>query len=393
MSIRERTWTTSKGVKKSNWIVDYFDQGGKRHQKTFTLKRDAKTFESQTHVEVMDRIHVADADTITIAEAGALWLEDCRSGDLEPTTIKQYSEHVRLHIDPFIGSRKLTEVTVPFVRAFFDRLRKEGRSAAMLRNVRVSLGSILSDAQERGLVVRNAVKEMSRARKGRAKAAKRHKSQVQVGVDVPALAEVRAIIAAVEGWRRCFIMTAALTGLRSSELRGLRWSDVDLAKGEITVRQRADVYRTIGSPKSQAGRRTVPIGDSLKAALLEWKPKCPKGSADLVFPNGEGKPEFHANLIQRVYQPAQVAAGVVAKADKADQEPKAKYTGLHALRHFYASLCINRRVDGGLEMPAKQVQTRLGHSSIQVTLDTYGHLFPRGDDSTEIAAAEKALLG
>ena len=72
MSIRERAWTTSKGVKKSTWIVDYFDQGGKRHQKTFTLKRDAKAFESQTHVEVMDRIHVADADTITIAEAGAL---------------------------------------------------------------------------------------------------------------------------------------------------------------------------------------------------------------------------------------------------------------------------------------------------------------------------------
>jgi integrase len=72
---------------------------------------------------------------------------------------------------------------------------------------------------------------------------------------------------------------------------------------------------------------------------------------------------------------------------------QAKYTGLHALRHFYASWCINRKVDGGLELPAKVVQERLGHSSITVTLDTYGHLFPRGDDQAELAAAEKALLG
>jgi integrase len=84
--------------------------------------------------------------------------------------------------------------------------------------------------------------------------------------------------------------------------------------------------------------------------------------------------------------PAQVAGGVV-KADGA-----AKYTGLHALRHFYASWCINRRQDGGLELPAKLVQTRLGHSSIVMTLDTYGHLFPRGDDGAELAAAERDLL-
>ena len=66
---------------------------------------------------------------------------------------------------------------------------------------------------------------------------------------------------------------------------------------------------------------------------------------------------------------------------------------MHALRHFYASWCINRRVDGGLELPPKVVQQRLGHSSITLTMDVYGHLFPRGDDGAELAAAETALLG
>jgi integrase len=75
------------------------------------------------------------------------------------------------------------------------------------------------------------------------------------------------------------------------------------------------------------------------------------------------------------------------------EDGEAKYKGLHALRHFYASWCINRRVDGGLELPLKVVQSRLGHASIQMTADTYGHLFPRGDDGAELAAAEKAFLG
>ena len=81
-----------------------------------------------------------------------------------------------------------------------------------------------------------------------------------------------------------------------------------------------------------------------------------------------------------------VAAGVV------DAKGEAKYTGLHALRHFYASWCINRRADGGLELPLKVVSTRLGHASIQITADRYGHLFPRGDDGAELVAAERTLL-
>ena len=66
--------------------------------------------------------------------------------------------------------------------------------------------------------------------------------------------------------------------------------------------------------------------------------------------------------------------------------------GWHSLRPFYASWCINRKVDGGLELPAKMVQQRMGHTSIAITMDVYGHLFPRGDDEAELAAAERALL-
>jgi integrase len=118
--------------------------------------------------------------------------------------------------------------------------------------------------------------------------------------------------------------------------------------------------------------------------LREWKLQCPKGPENLVFPTGAGTIENHANIVNRIFDPAQVAAGVVSKG-------KPKY-GMHALRHFYASWCINRREDGGLELPPKTVQARLGHASIVMTLDRFGHLFPTHDDGTELAAAERALF-
>ena len=125
-------------------------------------------------------------------------------------------------------------------------------------------------------------------------------------------------------------------------------------------------------------------------ALREWKLNCPKvrgEQLELVFPNGKGRVENHANIINRGFMPLQKAAGVVTKSGKP------KYPGLHSLRHFYASWCINRRAEGGLELPLKMVQARMGHASIQMTADVYGHLFPSSDDSAELEAAARSLLG
>ena len=122
---------------------------------------------------------------------------------------------------------------------------------------------------------------------------------------------------------------------------------------------------------------------------------CPKSEAGLVFPTTGGLVEHHKNIVERGLVPTLIAAGVVTEAAGPDGEKiqRAKYTGLHALRHFYAWWCINRRAEGGLDLPAKVVQERLGHSSIMMTMDVYGHLFPRSDDSEELAAAERSLLG
>jgi integrase len=179
-------------------------------------------------------------------------------------------------------------------------------------------------------------------------------------------------------WRP-LLSTAALTGLRASELRGLRWEDVDLQTHELYVRQRADKFGQIGSPKSAAAHRAVPFGQTVATMRKEWKLACPKGQLGLVFPNGAGNIEDLGNIDKRGFQPAQVAAGLTVGG-------KAKYTGLHCLRHFYASWCINPEEQGGLGLPPKVVQERLGHSSITMTYDRYGHLFPRGDDAKRLGS-------
>jgi integrase len=273
----------------------------------------------------------------------------------------------------------------------------------MVKRVTISLGSLLADAQERGLVAQNVVRSLRRSRRRKGTQEQRQNGKLKVGVDIPSPAEIAAITPHLKGRWRPLILTAIFTGLRASELRGLRWPDLDLKKAELHVRQRADRYRKIGPPKSDAGERTIPLPPQIMNILREWKLQCPKGELDLVFPNGDGNVEDHSNILNRGFFPTQMAAGIVAQAKDKDGKilkdergkPKmvAKYTGLHSLRHFYASWCINRTKDGGLELPLKLVQERLGHATIVLTSDRYGHLFPRGDDSSELGAAAAKLLG
>jgi integrase len=157
--------------------------------------------------------------------------------------------------------------------------------------------------------------------------------------------------------------------MRASELRGLRWQDVDLDAGVAHVRQRADAWRKIGAPKSAAGTRDIPLVPMAINALRQWRLACPIGELDLVFPNSCGRVENHTNTLKRFWFPLQRACGIT------DGAGKARYA-FHSLRHAAASLFIAH-----LGWTPKRVQAVLGHASIGMTFDRYGHLFadPVGD--------------
>jgi integrase len=277
---------------------------------------------------------------------------------------------------------------------FRDKLlAKPGMSRVNARKVLVSFKALLKNAVRlKHLKVNPAADTTITAqRRGRiVKGEKITKRKIAAGVDFPRPDEVKLILGHATGKARVILAVAAFAGLRASELRGLRWSDLHLGTkpARIEVNQRADRYKVLDAPKSETSERSIPIDPHTALALREWKKVCPASAQDLVFPTSKGTVENHSNLVQRVLQPVQIAAGmtVTRKNKKGRTITVAKYTGIHALRHFYASLCINPAPQG-LGLPAKVVQTRLGHSTIMMTMDVYSHLFPNNDDGAELAAA------
>ena len=369
------------------WRASYTDGAGVRRKKQFPKKSAAEAWLVETCHDVARGIHTPGSISPTVKEAGVLWIKRCNEKNLEAMTIKGYEEHCELHIYPFIGAKKLSDLTVPAVNAFADQLRDAGRSAEMIKRVVRSLGAIFKEARRRGL------------------------SNVAptIGLDldlperddprpvIPTKAELQAIIAAatVRASRlwRALVLVAIFCGLRASELRGLRWADVDFEARLINVAQRADASHKIGKLKSKMAYRSLRLSAVVLNALREWKLACPKGDLDLVFPNGVGKVESYANLIDRGFSPIQIAAGVVAQKPAQDDAglpvviAVGKY-GLHALRHACASLWIEQGHN------PKQIQTLMGHSSIKVTFDTYGHLFVDSEaDQRAAEGVELRLLG
>jgi integrase len=377
------------------WRVSYTDGAGIRRKKQFARKSDGEAWLVETCHDVARGIHTPGSISPTVKEAGTLWIKRCKEKQLEAMTIKGYEEHCELHIYPFIGAKKLSDLTVPAVNGFSDQLRDAGRSAAMIKKIVRSLGSIFKEARRRGL------------------------SNVAptVGLDldlperddprpvIPTKVELQAIIAGATArnsllWR-ALMLVAIFCGLRASELRGLRWADVDFEAHLINVTQRADASHAIGKLKSKAAYRSLRLSTLVLNALREWKLSCPKGDLDLVFPNGLGKVESYSNLIDRGFGLIQIAANVTMLVPVTNDagkplindagDPVMRETpryGLHALRHACASLWIEQGHN------PKQIQKLMGHSSIKVTFDTYGHLFVDNEaDQRAAEGVELRLLG
>lgn len=147
---------------------------------------------------------------------------------------------------------------------------------------------------------------------------------------------------------------------------------LDFEKGFFHIRQRADAYNQMGEPKSRAGYRDIPAGPMVLNALRRWKLRCPKSDLGLVFPAPRGGILQHTNTQAR-FRKLQEKVEVTMR--------------WHDLRHFAVSLWIEQ----GFSI--KEIMTFAGHSSIQMTMERYGHLFPSPDHQKAMAMVEAKLLG
>ena len=371
------------------WLLDYRDLSGKRRAKQFRTKGEAVAFETQTRADLQGGVHVADAASVTVAAAAELWLARCESEGLELSTILQYKGHVRNHIGPLLGRQKLSRLTVPAIEAFRDELVKT-RSKALSQKILTSLKALLKDAMRRGLVRQNV------ATQTRVKISGRHKTKI----GIPAKDQIKGLLTA-ELWPltkvqvtrqrekrivavpwRPLIVTALFTGMRLSELRGLTWEHVSLAEALINVRQRADFRGAIGYPKSEAGNRDIPLPPIVINTLKSWKLACPKTSGNWVFPSKDGTVPSTKNVREQCWLPLLRSLGLTTTVGDVEL-PKYRF---HDLRHVAASLFIEQG------MPPKRVQEIMGHSSIKITFDLYGHLWPTPESDHEAMKQIEARL-
>lgn len=371
-SIRKREWVTPKGEQKSAWVVDYIDQGGKRRLKTFARRKDADDWRTKSQHEISHGVHTPESASVTLKEAGERWIRSAETvGELERSTIRQRRQHLDLHIKPYFGNKRLSKITTPMVNQYVEWLMENGRSRAMAVKVLTSLKAVLSYSQGQGLVASNAAREVKFEIK------RRHKKRVQI----PSKNNIKNLVDKAQGRWRPIILTAVFTGLRASEIRGLTWQDVDFDAGTIEVRQRADRWNQIGSPKSEAAVRKIPVAPIVLNTLREWKLICPHGELGLVFPNGKGNVETQSNIWRRGFVPLMGECELV-------EENGAPQFSFHTLRHVAASLFIEQG------WSPKRVQTVMGHATMAMTYDTYGHLFPNdADDAKSVREIQERLLG
>ncbi|WBU52998.1 site-specific integrase [Paracoccus sp. SCSIO 75233] len=352
------------------WQVDFTDQAGKRRSRMFPRRKDADVYLVKVRSLVANNTYLADSESTTVAEAAKAWLDHCalrcQTGRrMERSTLRGYSDYVRLHITApgiGIGDKLIAQLSRRHVNEFRDRLLLNGRSEHLTRRALSVLKLVLDHAIDNGKLFTNAAQGVRVIRSGRIE----HKAPV------PSKEAIRALIGAADEGLKPHLIVSALGGLRASELRGLRWRDVDFDNGFLHIRQRADAYNQIGDPKSRAGFRDIPAGPMVLNALRSWKLRCPKSELGLVFPAPRGGILQHTN-IQKLFR----------KLCR-DVEVTMRW---HDLRHFAVSLWIEQ----GFSI--KEVMTFAGHSSIQMTMERYGHLFPSPDHQNAMAMVEAKLLG
>jgi integrase len=203
----------------------------------------------------------------------------------------------------------------------------------------------------------------------------------------PTKEAMRALLSVADKDFRIKLAFASSTGVRAGELHALLWRHINFEKSEVEIETRVDAYGEEGVAKTAAGMRTVPLSQALIVLLKEWKLRTKrKKPDDLIFPNKRGWYTGHDNMVKRRFFPLFDALEAKHKEDPEHHAEALVRFNWHALRHFAVSCWI----EAGLS--PKTVQTFAGHSSLQVTMDWYGHLFKSDDHKKATDAIAKNLF-
>ncbi|MDP9364704.1 MAG: site-specific integrase [Chloroflexota bacterium] len=338
---------------------------GKRRQrsKSFRTRKEAQAALAQWGAEIA-RGTALEPSRATVGDLLGQWLASVAAHNVKAATLEDYEATVRVHVLPELGSVPVQRLTAARVQSFYAAKLAAGASPRTVQLCHLRLSQALKQGVAWGLVPHNACASVRAPRVT-------YKRFETWNPD-----EARAFLAAAEGDALSPLWLLALsTGMRRGELLGLRWRDVDLDAGTLSVRQCLIPSKggpVLAEPKTAAARRLVRLPAEAIAALREHRRRQVErrlalGSLwrdlDLVLCTGEGNVVNPAN-VDRSFARLVRAAGV-------------RRIRFHDLRHTHATWLL------AAGQPVKVVSERLGHARVSITLDTYAHVLP---DMQEAAA-------
>jgi len=311
------------------------------------------------------------------------WLPAIRA-TIRPTTYNSYAQHVDCHIVPHIGAVKLAKLSAPQINALYAKLAESGRkdgksglSPMTIHHVHACLHKACKDAVRWGHLPRNPLDAADPPRaKGDGSREMRTWSAEQLGAFLTSVADDRLYGL----WH-----LIAMTGMRRGEAIGLRWSDVDLENGRLSVRRAlvpVDREVIVSEPKTVKGRRvialdvaTVEVLKAQAARQLDEKDKWDEAGVEtgLVFTQESGA----------ALDPENVSRYFRYAVKKAALPP----IRLHDLRHTHATLALQAGIH------PKVVSERLGHATVSITLDTYSHAIPAMQEEAATLIAGLVFAG
>ncbi len=336
--------------KRGKLVIDFYDQHGKRRLKTLpegTTKKDARKVLHGILKQIEHGTYLPDKRIPTFSKVADQWLEH-KKLNIREHTYTSYECQVRNNLKPFFGETKISRINYDSISRFISHEDSRGASIYHIRKSLVLLGGLMKFAVRKRYIDSNPVQDVEKP-----KGHSRYDEKDEMDILRPD--EIRQLLDNVEGLKYETLFTlAVMSGARQGEILGLKWSDIDWYNSQIIIR-RTFQHGRFYEPKSMTSKRKIDLGPTVLNKLKKWKLPCPSNELDLVFPNDQGNPIDKNNLVRRHFEPTLRRA-------------KLRKIRFHDLRHTFASLLIDQG-----EHP-KYIQAQMGHSSINVTMDVYGHL-------------------
>jgi len=333
---------------------------GKRKWFRGGTKKDAERVLGEKLGEISQGTY-RDIPKTTFIEFTKLWIKSHDENNVKPSTLVVYNHIIDKKLNLEFGHHLMTDITQVMIQSYIKK-RKQGTdarvrkkddgesekpkkvlSAKTISNEIVIIKQIFKHAQQWGYVKINPAEHLKRPKM------KKHE------IEILDLTEFNKLLECSDDHYRVAFLTAIETGVRAGELWGLQWGDMDWNLKKLHVK-RSVWNNAFQTPKTTNALREIDITNDLVFELKKWQLACPISEHNLMFPTKTGHITCHDNVIKRYFGPALTKA-------------KLKHVSFHSLRHTNASLRIRA------EQNPKYMSMQMGHSSIKITMDTYGHLF------------------